>query len=200
GRRPEQCPSARWPQLRARRHASPPLAPARTRPRAIRAGRTPPAAQTPEGPTLPSGACDPAWRAGARAARRPATDRSRGPAAPVARGDPDPPAERPLHDEVAQVQAQAQAALRPAAAGRPGLVEDGFEVAGGQALAVVGDRHLEPRALELTGFDLDRARGVLEGVADQVAQHLAQVGGLAESGRQVLRQLDLDGGGPLRIS
>src|SRR5438270_5869904 len=78
-------------------------------------------------------------------------------AAPVARGDPDPPAEGSLHDEVAQIQAQAQAALGPAAAGGPGLVEDGFEVAGGQALAVVGHGHLEPRALELTGFDLDRA-------------------------------------------
>ena len=54
--------------------------------------------------------------------------------------------------------------------------------------------------MDLPGLDLHRPRRVLERVADQVGQHLAEVGRLAKSRRQRLGQVDPHRRGPLRVA
>src|SRR5207253_7568751 len=106
-----------------------------------------------------------------------------GGAALVACGDPDPSAERALDHQPAEIQSQAKPALGAAAARRTGLLEHCVERASRQSLSVVGDRHLEPAALDLASLDLDGAARVLKCIADQVGEDLREVGRLAERGR-----------------
>src|SRR5439155_26994664 len=96
--------------------------------------------------------------------------------------------------------AEAEPALRPAPPGRTRLFEHGLQGPRWKPLAVAGHAHLEPAALDLARLDLHGTACVLECVADQVREHLAEVSRFAESRKQSRRQVDLDSGGPLRVT
>src|SRR5579864_593030 len=67
-----------------------------------------------------------------------------GRSAPVARGDPDPAAERALDHQAAKVEPESEPALRAVAARRPRLLEQGVQARRLKALPAVGDGDLEP--------------------------------------------------------
>src|SRR5438094_251565 len=176
----------------------------RTTPRALSFGSTAaasrPAARRPtscacsNSPSSISGRPKAAWRADS--CRASTEERSLCPSRP----HPDPAAERTLDHQAAQVETKTQPALGAAASRGPRLLEHRLQRRRGQALAVVRDGHLEPTALHLARLDLHRPGRVLEGVADQVRQHLGEVGRLAERGRQVVRQVDLHRRGALGVA
>src|SRR5207245_11189772 len=67
-------------------------------------------------------------------------------AAAIARSHPDPAAEAALDDEPAEIQTESQAALGSVAPGRPGLLEQPLEAAGGPAGPAGRERHPQPAA------------------------------------------------------
>ena len=104
-----------------------------------------------------------------------------------------PPCASTIAGDDRQPQARAAAAALAPALGAPEALEQRLGVAGRQARAVVADleAHVVARALELTSIGVP-ARRVDERVAQQVAEHLAQLVAVADDlGGAVDLQLDL---------
>src|SRR5437879_7280164 len=114
-----------------------------------------------------------------------------------------PPSSGPkgaLADPTAQVETEAEASLRPVATGRAGLLEQALEAARRETRTVVGDRHLEPATRCGTRLHGHPSGGVLERVADQVREHLGQVGGFTKGRWQSLAEVHLDREGALGVA
>src|SRR5712671_6892253 len=77
----------------------------------------------------------------------------KGGAAAVARRDPDPAPERTLDHKPAEIEPESKASLRSVAAGRAGFLEQSFDACHRQPLPAVGDRDLEPAALDLASLN-----------------------------------------------
>src|SRR3984893_19529323 len=98
-----------------------------------------------------------------------------GRAAPIAGGHPDPTAEAALDHEAAQIQAESDTTLRPVPSRRAGFLEQPFEATRGEALTMVGNRHLEPAPRGRARLHRHGSLRVFQRVADEVRQHLTPV-------------------------